>query len=148
MAWSVRSILTADAAKIWHIVAPLLAPAVALTEGRYDMQAVFNQVREQRSLLWVVYDDDLVIKAAFIAAKRRYPCADWLAVEFMGGDGMNDWIETVVETLASFARESDLVGLEMAGRKGWTRVLAASGWRENAVLLIKPLDAAPEIAGD
>ena len=87
-----------------------------------------------------VVSDDAGIKAAFIVSKRQYPRSAWLAVEFMGGDGMNDWIELVVERLTGFATESGLAGLEMAGRKGWTRVLAASGWRENAVLLVKSVD--------
>jgi hypothetical protein len=135
--WAVKSIPVDDVPTLWHVVAPMLAGAVALSEGRYNMRSVFDGLQKRIALLWVVYDDDLVIRAAFTAAKRRYPQSAWLCVEFMGGDGMNDWIEEVVRTLTSFAKDSGLVGLEMVGRKGWTRVLAASGWRENAVMLVK-----------
>lgn len=135
--WSVRSIPPDDVPKLWHIVAPLLSEAVTLSEGRYDMRAVLDSLRARHSLLWVIYDDDLVVRAAFTAAKRQYPKAAWLAVEFMGGDGMHEWIAAVVDTLTSYAKDSGLAGLEMSGRTGWKRVLGPLGWRENAVLLVK-----------
>lgn len=142
--YTVQSISPGDTPAIWHIVAPMLAEAVSLSEGRYDMRAVFDSVQAQHSLLWVIYDEEKVVRAAFTAAKRQYPRAAFLCVEFLGGDDMAGWVTECDRVLTAYAHDAGLDGLELVGRKGWARALATSGWRENAVMLVKPLSAAVE----
>lgn len=135
MTWHVQSILHEDVARLWPVVAPLLAPAVARSEGRYDMRAVLDDLRTGRSLLWVVYDDEAVVHAAFTARAAHYPRATWLVVDFLGGADLAQWVETCDSVLAAFARDGGYDGVELVGRHGWARALAAFGWRENAVML-------------
>jgi len=135
--WSTHYILPKDIEAIWPIVAPLLAPAVALSEGRYDMEAVRASLGERHSLLWVVYAEDKLIVAAFTTREARYPCATFLSVDFLGGEQMNDWVSAVDTVLSKYKTDAGLAGVEMVGRKGWTKALGAFGWRENAVMLVK-----------
>lgn len=138
--WSVRSIPAEDVPKHWHIVAPLLVDAVALSGGRYDMRAVLDGLVRKVALLWVIYDDDLVVRAAFTASRRQYPRAAWLCVEFLGGEDMASWVGEVDRTLTAYARDSGLAGLELVGRKGWVKALGPLAWRENAVMLVKSIE--------
>ena len=144
MTWSVKSIHFNSVAAVWHIVAPMLAEAVELSEGRYDMRAVYDDLQSERSLLWVIYDETKVVQAAFTARKAVYPRASFLTVEFLGGADMALWVEECDRVLTAYATDCGLDGLELVGRKGWSRPLRSFGWRENAVMLVKPFAAAHE----
>jgi len=137
MNWSVHYIQAKDLDAVWPLAAPLLEPAVGLSEGRYDMDAVRASLDKRHSLLWVVYADSLDVVAAFTTREARYPCASFLSVDFLGGGQMNEWVSKADEVLSNFARDAGLAGVEMVGRKGWAKALGAFGWRENAVMLVK-----------
>lgn len=141
MNWRLNTIRIDDVPKVWPIVAPLLAKAVALSGGRYDMRAVLAQLRDERAQLWVVYDENSVVAAAFTARRAVYPCSSWLTIEFLGGEGVTEWLPAVEGTLTAYAIEAGLEGVEMVGRVGWTKPLAAFGWGQNAVMLSKTVAA-------
>lgn len=146
MTWRVQSIAHDELGRVWPVVAPMLAPAVERSEGRYDMRAVFDDLRNRRSLLWVVYDDRGVVHAAFTARGVHYPRATWLVVDFLGGAELALWVETCDRVLAEFARDAGYDGVELVGRRGWARALSAFGWRENAVVLSRSAAAGAQEA--
>lgn len=128
----------------WPKVKHLLAPAVAHTNGRMDMPALLERLYDARYVLWVVYDEDAVIRAAFASRIADYPCRRMLAVEFAGGTGMHHWVELVQYTFRSFARDMGLDGVEMYGRPGWVRMLSRYGWKHAMVLMEVDQRAAPQ----
>lgn len=137
MSWTVSVVAHDDLEQVWPIAAPMLAAAVVRSEGRYNMHALFTSLQGKRALLWIVYDARQHVHAAFTTREAQYPCARWLSVDFLGGSGIDRWLTIVCTTLDDYARAADLEGVEMVGRPGWVKPLAASGWRQNAVMLVK-----------
>lgn len=128
----------------WPKVKHLLAPAVELSGGRLDMSALLDGLREARYVLWVVYDDDVAIRAAFTTRIAVYPRRKVLAVECAGGTGMHHWVELVQYTFRSFARDMGLQGVEMYGRPGWLRVLSRYGWKHSMMVMDVDHSAPPQ----
>lgn len=139
MTWRVRYIALEHLSLAWPVAAPLLAPAVELSEGRYDLASVYEKLAQKFALLWLIDDDKDETVAAFVSRIAAYPRKKLLCIDFLGGDRMPEWVGIVDATLANYARDAGLEGLEMAGRLGWTKPLGALGWRQNAVSLVKPL---------
>ena len=139
MTWQVRYIALEHLPLAWPVAAPLLAPAVELSEGRYDLTAVYEKLAQKFALLWLIDDGKDETVAAFVSRIAVYPRKRMLCVEFLGGEGMPEWVSTVDKVLAAYARDAGLEGLEMSGRLGWTRPLGALGWKQSAVSLVKPL---------
>lgn len=137
MTWSITIIDLADVALVWHLVAPLLEPAVARSGGRYDLPSLLAGLHARRSLLWVVHAEDNVLRAAFTTRVAGYPLKAMLSVDFLGGDGIVDWLPQMVDTIVRFAAESGLDGCEMLGRHGWSKPLAALGWSDVGVFMEK-----------
>lgn len=136
------TIPTEQVPDVWPIVAPLLAPAVRYAGGRFDMQALFHELRESKQLLWVVRNDRGPVVAAITTRVAAYPRRKMLAVDTCGGEHMQEWLGMVTDTLRNFAHASDLDGVELYGRHGWQRALRQYGWRSPLVLC--ELDAADD----
>lgn len=139
MNWQTRYIAVEHLPLAWPVAAPLLAPAVALSDGRYNLAAVYEKCREKFALLWLVDDEKDETVAAFVSRIAAYPRKKMLCIEFLGGDRMPEWVESVDHVLTNYARDAQVEGIEMAGRAGWTRPLGTLGWRQSAVTLVKPL---------
>jgi hypothetical protein len=118
----------------WERVAPLLAPAVAQSGGRIDMDALYEGLILRRYLLWVALEDD-VVYAAFTTRTAVYPRRKVLVVECAGGTRMREWLDLVQQTFRNFSRDSELEGVEMYGRPGWIRMLSRYGWKHTMMVM-------------
>lgn len=116
--------------RAWHRAAPWLAPAVAQSGGRYDMASLFDFIVASKGRLWLVLGDDGAVHAAFTTHIAHYPRKDILAVDFIGGDGVAEWLTAVTDTLDRYAIAHQLAGLETCARTGWKHLLKARGWTQ------------------
>lgn len=135
MTWTVSAVPPTEVKAAWPAVAPLLAPAVALSNGRMDMASLFTWLADQRYILWVAYATDKVIRAAFVTREARYPRKAMLVVDLCGGSEMHAWVNEADQVFRGYARDAGLDGVELFGRAGWTKPLKALGWSGGIVLL-------------
>ena len=129
------------AAPAWRDVAPWLAPAIALAEGRHTLATTLERVQSGKMVGYVALSDAKPIMAC-IAQVALYPAEKWLQVPFCGGRDMRFWLEPLVDEIDSLAYNQHCVGVEISGRGGWARVLRQFGYRPSAHhnLLCKRLD--------
>lgn len=130
--------------KAWHRAAAWLKPAVARSNGRYDMASLYQTIKAQRSVLWLVLDEAGETVAALTTHVARYPLKDILAVDFIGGNEVDAWLALVVSTLDSFAASNKLDGLETCARHGWKPKLAALGWTQSMAWYERPVSRAQQ----
>jgi hypothetical protein len=126
----------------WRDIAPLLAPAIAMSEGRHTLATTLERIQDRDMRAVVALKDSRPVMAC-VTQIALYPAQRWLQVPFCGGHGMHDWLGPIVEELDAQAYDAACVGIEISGRGGWKRVLARYGYRpsENHHLLIKRLDS-------
>lgn len=134
MTWHVTPILPADVRAMWMTVVPLLAPAIAVANGRTTMRSTYARLMNGHYLLWVAHEDDMVVRAAFLSRETQYPDKRVLTIEAAGGSEMDGWLAESVRVFRAHSREAGLSGVEMFGRQGWARALRKHGWRQTAVL--------------
>lgn len=134
----------------WPEVAPLIAPAVEMSEGRHTLATTLSRVSTGHMTCLVALSNARPIMGCIIQV-GVYPAQKWLQIPFCGGTRMKEWLPSLVATLDVFAYNEQCVGVELFGRGGWKRVLAPYGYvpsQNNQTLLFKRLipDAERKVA--
>ena len=110
----------------WQYIEPILNKAVCLSPRKIDIKDVYEASKQGAYLVWTVQDEGEII-AVITTRMVFYPKGYALALDFVGGDKMKDWIELVLSTLEAHARHNKCVSLEAFGRKGWEKILNKFG---------------------
>jgi len=113
---------------IWDQVEPILGKSLPTAHGRYTMKSILREIVNFEQHLWIVFDDDKKIIAALTTRFVNYPDKRLLAGQFLGGEKIMQWRDPMLETLERWAKDNNCDGVEMTGRKGFTKVLAPHGW--------------------
>jgi len=92
------------------------------------MKSILREIVNFEQHLWIVFDDDKKIIAALTTRFVDYPDKRLLAGQFLGGEKIMQWRDSMLETLERWAKDNNCDGVEMTGRKGFTKVLAPHGW--------------------
>lgn len=123
----------------WTKAAPLLEPAVELTHGRWDMPSLLAILEQEEASLWVSFNSETnALEAAIVTQVVRYPTGKLLlSVLFLGGEGLQSFLPSVVSKLSSYAIHCGATGIELQGRPGWSRSLAPFGVKPNGTQLLE-----------
>jgi hypothetical protein len=124
----------------WPEVAPLLAPAIEMSEGRHTVATTLSRVSTGHMTCLVALSAARPIMGCIIQV-ALYPAEKWLQIPFCGGSRMGEWLPQLMDTIDAFAYNEQCVGVEISGRRGWVRVLAPYGYvpSESHHLLCKRL---------
>lgn len=122
--------------RLWPTVAPLLALAVGLSNGCYEMDDVLADLMGGKQELWVALDEDRVV-AAMTTMFDQYPRKKTLKVVFIGGKKMKKWLAEFRELVEFHAWQNGASMIEGFFREGWVRVWP--GARISGVGLVKDL---------
>lgn len=112
---------------VWPDAAPLLEQAVETSGGRYSMERLWEELQERKLGLWVALEGTTPI-AAITTRIAVYPDCKALAMDWIGGTRMEEWLPVAHEILGRYGREHGCSHLEGYGRKGWERALRKFGW--------------------
>ena len=110
----------------WQYIEPILNKAVCLSPRKIDIKDVYEASKQGAYLVWTVQDEGEII-AVITTRMVFYPKGYALALDFVGGDKMKDWIELVLSTLEAHARHNKCIHLEGFGRKAWQRFIGKFG---------------------
>lgn len=108
---------------------PYLQAALDKMGNEYEFEDIKDQLMSGDKQLW--------LGKAFAAVTEiiLYPRKKVVLVHLAGGD-MQELIDTIPE-LEEFARIVEADGIEIVGRKGWSKILGNHGFSESAVHLYK-----------
>jgi len=112
---------------VWEDVFPLLGPALRTAEGKFHIDDVYRMIQSGNYILWVVVEDDKYI-AALTTRVLEYPSRRAIAIDWLGGKRMNEWLPVAMETVKKYAKDINCKHLEGYGRKAWGRVLEKHNW--------------------
>ena len=119
---------------IWPQVAKVLMRSVATAEGKYEVDDLLDCILKDELVLWVVLDtnNDEII-AAITTRIIEYPERRALAMDFIGGTRMKEWLPEAQSTIVQFANDNNCSHLEGYGRKAWSRWLKKYGWEPDYI---------------
>jgi hypothetical protein len=113
---------------VWGDVKHMLNRAVNQSNGLYKVQDIYEAIMAGRLGLWVVLDGEVPV-AALTTRISAYPEARVLAVDWIAGSRMKEWLPLVHATYEDYARSYGCSRIEGRGRKGWLRELSKHGWK-------------------
>lgn len=112
---------------VWGDVARLMAKSVDTAKGKYHMDDLYHGINSGLYNLWVVMDGEEAV-AAITTRVISYPGRKAMAMDWVGGSRMGEWLPMVLETLEEYSRKNGCDHLEGYGRKAWGRWLEKYGW--------------------
>ena len=112
---------------IWKDVERVLEKSVETAIGKMQMIDVLKGVLDDTYVLWVVFEGDNII-AAFTTRVIIYPQRKSMALDWVGGSRMKEWLDIGMEKVVKFAVLNDCQHLEGYGRKAWSRALKKHGF--------------------
>ncbi|MCK9543693.1 MAG: hypothetical protein M0R03_16865 [Novosphingobium sp.] len=116
----------------------MLEPAVERANGRYHVDDVYDHIMSGDTVLWAV-TSGRDMKAVYTTRLVEYPRCRAMEVAWMGGTGVEEWLDPMLEVLEDHASTNNCAHIEAFGRSGWTRMLKARGWGLDASSFRKEL---------
>ena len=112
---------------VWSDAERLLAPAIDVAPGKFSIEDVRQDILNGNVVLWLVVDGTKPI-AAITTRIINYPQRHAMAMDWIGGTRMNEWLGMAMKTIKDYAVANGCLHLEGYGRKAWGRVLEKYGW--------------------
>jgi hypothetical protein len=110
-----------------EIGVPFLAASIERDERNVPLERVLANIRERRSVVWIVYIAGAPV-AAFTTAVMQHPMRQTLFIEHLGGSRINEWMQEALEAIVELARKAELSGIEADGRLGFEKYLDKCGF--------------------
>lgn len=117
---------------IWPIVEPMLARAALASSGRADSSDIIAGAHKGTYLIWVVLLDGSVV-ASCTTRIVDYPKRRAMAVDWVGGTRMKEWLVPAMRVIKEHAVRNDCAHLEAGGRAAWAAMAKKVGWRQDYV---------------
>ena len=115
---------------VWGDVSSMLNKAIETSGGKYHIDDIYQHLTEGYYNLWLIIDESKEEKviAAITTRIIQYPSKKAMAMDWIGGKRMMEWLPIAMERLISFAKDCDCSHLEGYGRKAWLKVLKKYNW--------------------
>jgi len=117
---------------IWGDVVGILEKAVATAKGKFSVVDIYDRIMSQEYVLWVCTVDDKIV-AAITTRLIAYPNSMGMAMDWIGGTKMKEWLPIAQDTLEKYGRFNKCSHLEGYGRKAWGRWLQKYGWEPDYI---------------
>lgn len=123
---------------VWPQVVKTMSKSVETSGGKFLMQDILRGIEHDIYVLWVVLDhqaapgQDQVI-ASLTTRIIGYPNKRALALDWIGGKRMKEWLPIAQDTMQRYAKDNGCTHLEGYGRKAWGRWLQKYGWEPDYI---------------
>ena len=128
---------------VWQDVASMLAKAVATSNGKFHIDDIYRDIENGTYSLWLAIDKEAEgnkVVAGITTRIIAYPNKKSLAMDWIGGNRMAEWMPLAMEKLTKFAQDCDCCALEGYGRKAWGRVLKKYNWKPDYIAYKMEID--------
>jgi len=127
---------------VWGDVSSLLNKAILTSGGKYHIDDIYENLTKGYYNLWLIVDDkdgEKVI-AALTTRIIWYPNRKAMAMDWVGGKRMMEWLPKAMEILTDFAKDCGCSHLEGYGRKAWSKVLKKYNWKPEYIAYRMEID--------
>lgn len=101
-----------------------------------DPDQLYAEILENQKQLWLFEDEGKVVLAV-VTEIWKAQLGQVCTIKIAAGTCGHEVLRNVCDEIESWARSSGCVGIEICGRKGWSRVL--DGFKQTGVILEKDL---------
>ncbi len=115
--------------EFWPLAMPHLERASRTNDGLFSPENIEASIKTGEYILWVVLDGKDVIAAATTRV-IQYPRRKALAIDWLGGSRMKEWIDDINAAFFKHAEFNGCSHVECCGPRAWGRVLGKFGWNQ------------------
>ena len=120
---------------VWDRVAHLIRPAIEYVDSGFSESDILQRLQVSDMQLWIVND----YQAACVTQIVVYPQHKTCLVVALGGDGMPEWFDELMQTIEDWAQQMGCRYVEEYGRKGWKRQGGKRGYQEVYTVMRKAI---------
>jgi hypothetical protein len=117
---------------VWQDVEPMLQKAIDASGGRYSTISILAALLRKELGLWVVLDYETPV-AAITTRVAEYPNGRALALDWIGGARMREWLPLAHDVFSRYAKDHGCTELQGYGRRAWERWLRTYGWKPDYI---------------
>ena len=127
---------------VWADVSGMLNKAIETSKGKYHIDDIYEDLTKGYYNLWLVIDSekDEKVVAAITTRIIEYPNRKAMAMDWVGGRRMTEWLPIVMNRLISFANDCGCSHLEGYGRKAWMKILKKYKWKPEYIAYRMEID--------
>tara|TARA_R100001163_G_C5065446_1_gene203400 strand:+ start:80 stop:508 length:429 start_codon:yes stop_codon:yes gene_type:complete len=127
---------------VWGDVSNMLNKAIETSNGKYHIDDIYRHISEGYYNLWLIIDnmEDEKVIAAITTRLIEYPNRRALAMDWIGGTRMNEWLPIAMKRLSNFAKDCECSHLEGYGRKAWSKILKKYNWKPEYIAYRMEID--------
>ena len=126
--------------EVWAHISPILNKAVSLNPEIIDISDVYVVALAGAYVIWVAVDEESGEFVGTVTTRIiTYPQANALAMDFLGGTRMKEWLHLAQDAVEEHAKRNDCTQLEAYGRRAWSRYLEPLGWGQAYITYKKEL---------
>ena len=113
----------------WPLAKPHLERAARSNGNLFSADDIEASIVEGWTVLWVALDGQSVIAAATTRV-LQYPGRKALAIDWVGGSRMREWMDEAHRSFVETAKANECSHLEGYGVRAWGRILGDRGWKQ------------------
>lgn len=123
--------------KFWPDVENKVKDALKNDGGRMTTSDIKRFIEQEIMQLWAVHDGEIL--ATMVTQIVVYPRLKALRVLTLSGEGMDEWLDIVLDTLQGYGKEKGANVIEMIGREGWGKRLKKEGWETKQIVMTRSI---------
>lgn len=119
----------------WKDVESYVEQGLEHADGKYNAKDIHELIRQEKLILWVVYNTEKVAPAGCIITEvLQYPRVRVLSVFLLAGDDLSQ-IMTLLDDLIDYGHSAGCKKMEFYGRSGWEKALKSSGFEKIHIVM-------------
>jgi hypothetical protein len=121
--------------QVWPRVSHHVMAAVEYVDSGFNEQDILERLLSRDFQLWIVGQ----YQAACVTQITIYPQHKVCLVVALGGEGMDEWLDELMDTVEDWAAQNGCRYVEEYGRKGWLKVGKKRGYGEVYTVMRKSI---------
>tara|TARA_R100001460_G_scaffold94355_1_gene136424 strand:+ start:2453 stop:2881 length:429 start_codon:yes stop_codon:yes gene_type:complete len=124
---------------IWNLCKQYVEMGNNKSKEEMNIDDIYERLINAEMQLWVVFDENDDIKSVVTTEVINYPRKRTCRIVTLGGRGLDNWVDEVLDVLEGWAIENGCVAMETACRKGFIKKLEKYGYEHAYTILGKEL---------
>ena len=125
--------------EVWIFCKEYIEMGNSKSKEEMNIDDIYERLKNAEMQLWVIFDEENDLKSVVTTEVVNYPRKRTCRIVTLGGSGMDNWVDKVLDTLENWAIENDCVAMETACRKGFIKKLDKYGYEHAYTILGKDL---------
>ena len=129
-----------DTNHVWDKVLPMVESAIEYSNGEYTADYLLDCIHSSDAQLWVGHEQGHIRYVCITSVETfKATGATILKILLLAGNGIDDWLDSNLPELESWAIDNGATAIWNYGRSGWERKLRPHGFRKVSTVMAKEL---------